>query len=68
MVAASKSSAQANLFQGPIRGLPIILPPLEKQLQFDAVASRTVSLGVRFDMALKEVDALTASLQSRHFQ
>jgi type I restriction enzyme S subunit len=35
MAAASKSSAQANLFQGPIRGLPILLPPMPLQEDFE---------------------------------
>lgn len=35
MAAASKSSAQANLFQGPIRGLPVLLPPMRLQADFE---------------------------------
>lgn len=35
MVAASKSSAQANLFQGPIRALPVLLPPMSLQVEFE---------------------------------
>lgn len=35
MAAASKSSAQANLFQGPIRALPVLLPPMPLQHNFE---------------------------------
>ena len=67
MVNASKSSAQANLFQGPIRGLPVLLPPLEMQIRFETLVSRMASLGRRFDKASMEVNALMASLQNSHF-
>ncbi|KQO11810.1 hypothetical protein ASF06_04105 [Agreia sp. Leaf244] len=32
----SRSSAQANLFQAPIRNLPILVPPLERQREFES--------------------------------
>lgn len=35
MAAASKSSAQANLFQGPIRALPVLVPPMSIQVDFE---------------------------------
>ena len=68
MVLASRSSAQANLFQGPIRGLPVILPPMKEQVQFESLVSRSTSLRTRFDAAMREVNVLIASLQNHHFQ
>lgn len=68
MVAASKSSAQANLFQGPIRALPVMLPPIEDQVRFERIVERVRSLGEKSAVALEELRVLTKSLQSNLLQ
>lgn len=68
MVAASKSSAQANLFQGPIRALPVMLPPIEDQVRFERVVSRVTLLREKSAAASAELNSLAKSLQSRFFQ
>lgn len=65
MIAASKSSAQANLFQGPIRALPVMLPPIEDQVRFERLAARVSSLGVKSASASDELTSLTQSLQNK---
>jgi type I restriction enzyme S subunit len=65
MVAASKSSAQANLFQGPIRALPVMLPPIEDQVRFERIVARASLLSERSASAANELTALTKSLQSK---
>lgn len=68
MVAASKSSAQANLFQGPIRALPVILPPIEDQVRFERIVARVLSLGEKSAVALEDLSVLSRSLQSNLLQ
>jgi type I restriction enzyme S subunit len=63
MIAASKSSAQANLFQGPIRALPIMLPPMEEQIRFEQIVEHVASLSIKFNAAMTEVVDLASSLQ-----
>ena len=67
MIAASKSSAQANLFQGPIRALPVMLPPMEEQIRFEKIVERVALLSVKFDAAMSEVVDLASSLQWQYF-
>lgn len=67
MIAASKSSAQANLFQGPIRALPIMLPPIEVQIQFEQIVAHVASLSVKFEGAMADVVDLASSLQWQYF-
>lgn len=68
MVAASKSSAQANLFQGPIRALPVMLPPIEDQIRFESIVAQVMSLNQKSAAASAELIALTKSLQSNLLQ
>ena len=64
MVAASKSSAQANLFQGPIRALPVMVPPIEAQVRFEQIVARVLSLGEKSAAASDNLKVFTKSLQS----
>lgn len=64
MVAASKSSAQANLFQGPIRALPVMLPPIEDQVRFERIVERISSLSEKSASAANELTRLAKSLRS----
>ena len=68
MVAASKSSAQANLFQGPIRALPVLRPPIEDQIRFERIVSRVTLLREKSAAASTELNYLAKSLQSSFFQ
>lgn len=63
----ANASSQANLFQGPIRELPILLPPIATQLNFAAKTELIDALKSHHRSALTELDALFASLQSRAF-
>lgn len=65
MVSASKSSAQANLFQGPIRALPVMLPPIELQVRFERIVERVSSLSEKSTSAADELRTLKESLQSK---
>lgn len=67
MGAASKSSAQANLFQGPIRALPVMLPPIEDQIRFESIVAQVMSLNQKSAVASDDLIALTKSLQSNFF-
>ncbi len=64
----ANASSQANLFQGPIRELPILLPPIATQLNFAAKTKLIDALKSHHRTALTELDALFASLQSRAFR
>ena len=67
MKRAANASGQPNLFQGPIRQLPILLPPMETQ-RYVADAKRAVRTSVTSGQAhLARLDALFASLQHRAF-
>lgn len=68
MVKSSRSSSQANLFQGPIRALPIFVPPLEVQRLY---IERTIVVNeVRSTQtaAFQSLDALFSSLQHQAFR
>lgn len=64
----ANTSSQANLFQGPIRGLTIFLPPLKVQQRF---ADRVAAVGCLKNQQraqLRELNALFASLEHRAFK
>lgn len=68
MLKSAKSSSQANLFQGPIRGLPILLPPRGLQLTFDRqIAALRHVRDAQRSSALR-LKSLFASLQNHAFQ
>lgn len=64
----ARSSAQANLFQRPIRELPVFVPSLEAQSRFEKVVE---AIEERRQLALasvRGVDALYSSIQHRAFR
>ena len=68
MQSSSKSSGQANLFTGPIKKLPIIIPPLNLQNQF---AERVQAIEVQKALAKASLDKseeLFNSLLQRAFK
>ncbi|TDB85138.1 restriction endonuclease subunit S [Actinomadura sp. KC216] len=68
MQQSAKASSQANLFQGPIRKLPVPLPPLELQQDF-GVRLQSVSRSKERQFAgLAGLDDLFGSLQQRAFR
>ena len=67
MLKSAKSSSQANLFQKPIRALPVVVPPMDLQRQFARRVAVVRKERVRLDKHLSELDTLFASLQSRAF-
>ncbi|GAB7520515.1 restriction endonuclease subunit S [Rhodococcus qingshengii] len=64
----ANSSAQANLFQGPIRELPIVVPPIGLQKSFELKAAQIDVLKRQQQSALGAFDDLFASLQHRAFR
>jgi type I restriction enzyme S subunit len=67
MQSSSKSSGQANLFTGPIKKLPVIIPPLNLQTQF---AERVQAIEIQKAQAqasLEKAEELFNSLLQRAF-
>jgi type I restriction enzyme, S subunit len=67
MLRAAKSVAQANLFQKPIKNLPVFVPPLELQQRFAAIVESVEQQKVAQRAHLMELDTLFAALQQRAF-
>ncbi|PPJ24422.1 restriction endonuclease subunit S [Nocardia nova] len=68
MQQSAKSSSQANLFQGPIRKLPVPVPPMEEQKLFEQRIRGVELATVRNQEHLNQLDTLFASIQSRAFR
>ncbi len=66
MAAASKSSAQANLFQGPIRALPVLLPPISLQADFEKRLLSMRSCSRKASESAGMILDLGKSLQSKY--
>jgi type I restriction enzyme S subunit len=58
MLRRANASSQANLFQGPIRHLPLFLPPLNLQHDFARRVVAVEKLKVAHYTSLSEFDAL----------
>jgi type I restriction enzyme S subunit len=67
MVRRANASSQANLFQGPIREMPVLLPPLPLQQTFATRVLAIEALKAQHRAALAALDELFASLQQRAF-
>lgn len=67
MKQSANASSQANLFQGPIRKLPVVLPPLELQGDFVDKATAVERLKDQHRAQMVALDDLFASLQHRAF-
>jgi type I restriction enzyme, S subunit len=67
MIRRANASSQANLFQGPIREMPVMLPPFALQQVFTTRIQAIEVLKATHRAALSELDALFASLQQRAF-
>jgi type I restriction enzyme S subunit len=68
MSRSANASSQANLFQGQIRELPAMLPPLPLQREFARRVASVEKLKATQRASLAELDALFASLQHRAFR
>ena len=68
MVRSAKSSSQANLFQAPIRALPIFVPPKSHQVEFGRRISAQQHIKSGHQSAVNELEALFAALQHRAFR
>jgi type I restriction enzyme S subunit len=67
MIKSAHSSSQANLFQGPIRSLPVFLPRPDLQQLFEERYRAVRKIRAGHAEATRELDALFASLQHRAF-
>ena len=67
MKRAANASGQPNLFQGPIRQLPIALPPIETQRRVADVKRSTRATVTSGQAHLGFLDSLFASLRHRAF-
>jgi len=68
MQTSANASSQANLFQGQIRELPVMLAPLSLQHEFSHRVAVIEKIRVTHRKSLAELDALFASLQHRAFR
>lgn len=67
MIRRANASSQANLFQGPIREMLVLVPPLALQQTFATRIQAIEALKATHRAALAQLDALFASLQQRAF-
>lgn len=67
MIRRANASSQANLFQGPIREMPVMLPVFSLQQTFATRIQTVEALKATHSTALQELDRLFASLQHRAF-
>lgn len=67
MNARANSSAQANLFQNQIKALPVILPPLGEQNEFEARTVEVDRLRTRMSSMAASGGELFSSLRFRAF-
>jgi type I restriction enzyme S subunit len=67
MLQRAKVSSQANLFQGPIRALPVMVPSLGLQLDFGERIKKLSEAKASHQAHLAGLDALFASLRHRAF-
>ena len=68
MLRRANASSQANLFQGQIRELPVLLPPLSQQDSFVVRVACLEKLKAAHSASLKTEEALFATLQQRAFR
>ena len=68
MLRRANASSQANLFQGQIRELPVLLPPLSQQDSFVVRVACLETLKAAHCASLKKKEALFASLKQRAFR
>ncbi len=68
MLRRANASSQANLFQGQIRSLPVLTPPLSLQDQFEKEVTGVTTLHKRLSASLEGMACLFASLQHRAFR
>ncbi len=67
MNSMARASSQANLFQGPIRGLPVLLPPLRLQRLFSDSVERMMMTQDQLGSHGSMIESLFISLQQRAF-
>lgn len=65
---AKQTTGIASINATQLRAFPLVLPPLESQLQFDQTAAQVRNARERADHADSEVGRLILSLQSRAFR
>ena len=68
MLKRANTSSQANLFQGPIKAIPVLVPPLDLQRDFSRCIAEMVDQKFVHQAHLAALDALFASLQHRAFR
>ena len=62
MMKSAKSSSQANLFTGPIKELPVLLPPMKEQMKWQTAIRRIDSQRAQIETSLRRSEGLFGSL------
>ena len=68
MLRKANTSSQANLFTGPIKSLPVLLPELSLQNQFEERVQAIESLKAKAEVSLAKAEDLFNSLLQRAFR
>jgi type I restriction enzyme S subunit len=68
MLRKANASSQANLFQGQIRDLPALVPPLSLQDSFDKKVACVESLKMTLSASDEELTSLFESIRERAFE
>lgn len=67
MKRAAKASSQANLFQGPVRQLSVVVPPIELQAEFAARIEAAEQVGGQQEQSEWNIEEARLSIQARAF-
>lgn len=67
MKRAAKASSQANLFQGPVKKLSVVVPPVELQAEFAARIVTAEHIGALQTQSQSGVEEVLLSIQARAF-
>ena len=68
MKRSSKASGQPNLFTGPLKKIPVLLPPLNLQNQFAEIVQKVETLKSYQSQSKKQIDNLFNTLMQKAFK
>ena len=67
MQKSAKSSSQANLFTGPIKELPVLLPPMNEQKKWNTAIEKIDTQRAKAEQSLRQSEGLFGSLLQSAF-